>query len=203
MNAGQRGLVIVGVHRGVDDAGRSRRRRTNTAVSRVNNAKGRVTVPEESPSSTAGPDSPRPDPNPTWRPVSRSRAYEPVVDRIEEQILTGGLRVGDRLPGEWDFAARLEVSRSAVREAIRTLEAQGVVRSTVGAGPSGGTVVAATQRGADQAAAPACRAVELRDGRRGRGAGDAGALGRVSRVKGVVPGASAATLSNIRFRDTK
>jgi len=71
--------------------------------------------------------------------------------------------------------------------------------STVGAGPSGGTVVAATQRGADQAA-PACRAVELRDGRRGRGAGDAGALGRVSRVKGVVPGASAATLSNIRFR---
>lgn len=78
----------------------------------------------------------------TWRPVARNRAYELVVERIEEQILTGVLRVGDRLPGERDLAAKLEVSRAAVREAIRTLEAQGVVRSSVGAGPGAGTHVA-------------------------------------------------------------
>lgn len=76
-----------------------------------------------------------------WRPVARSRAYELVVDQIEEQILSGALRVGERLPGERDLAARLEVSRAAVREAIRTLEAQGVVRSSVGSGPDAGTVV--------------------------------------------------------------
>jgi GntR family transcriptional regulator, transcriptional repressor for pyruvate dehydrogenase complex len=78
-----------------------------------------------------------------WRPIARSRAYEMVVDQIEEQILSGALRVGDRLPGERDLSARLEVSRAAVREAIRTLEAQGVVRSAVGSGPDAGTVVSA------------------------------------------------------------
>jgi GntR family transcriptional regulator, transcriptional repressor for pyruvate dehydrogenase complex len=78
-----------------------------------------------------------------WRPVARSRAYELVVDQVEEQILSGALRVGERLPGERDLAARLEVSRAAVREAIRTLEAQGVVRSSVGSGPDAGTVVSA------------------------------------------------------------
>ncbi|GAB7002614.1 FCD domain-containing protein [Nocardioides sp. AN3] len=78
-----------------------------------------------------------------WRPVARSRAYELVVDQVEEQILSGTLRVGERLPAERDLAARLQVSRAAVREAIRTLEAQGVVRSSVGSGPDAGTVVSA------------------------------------------------------------
>jgi len=113
-------------------------------VSLVNKQKGWLTVPEESTPATAGPDSRRPHGNDKWRPVSRSRAYELVVERVEEQILTGALRVGDRLPAERDLAARLGVSRAAVREAIRTLEAQGVVQSSVGAGPDGGTVVSAT-----------------------------------------------------------
>lgn len=77
----------------------------------------------------------------TWRPINRARAYELVVSRIEEQILSGTLRVGDRLPAERDLASMLQVSRAAVREAIRTLEAQGVVRAGVGVGPEGGTFV--------------------------------------------------------------
>ena len=76
-----------------------------------------------------------------WRPVNRAKAYELVVERIEEQILAGTLRVGDRLPAERDLASMLEVSRAAVREAIRTLEAQGVVHAGVGVGPEGGTFV--------------------------------------------------------------
>lgn len=80
---------------------------------------------------------------PAWRPVSRSRAYELVVDRIEEQILNGALRVGDHLPPERELASWLEVSRAAVREAIRTLEAHGVVSSSVGSGKGAGTVVTA------------------------------------------------------------
>ncbi|MFT4287155.1 FadR/GntR family transcriptional regulator [Nocardioides sp.] len=78
-----------------------------------------------------------------WRPVPRARTYELVVEQIEEQILAGTLRVGDRLPGERELAARLQVSRAAVREAMRTLEAQGVVRAGVGSGPEAGTVVSA------------------------------------------------------------
>ncbi|GAA2353577.1 FCD domain-containing protein [Saccharopolyspora halophila] len=79
----------------------------------------------------------------SWRPVARARTYELVIDRVEEQILTGGLRVGDRLPAERDLAKMLDVSRAAVREAFRALEAQGVLRMGVGTGPDSGTTVAA------------------------------------------------------------
>lgn len=75
----------------------------------------------------------------SWRPIPRTRAYEQVIARIEEQIVGGDLSVGDRLPAERDLAAMLEVSRAAVREAIRTLEAQGVLAS--GVGTDGGTFV--------------------------------------------------------------
>lgn len=78
-----------------------------------------------------------------WRPISRPRTYELVLARVEEQILSGLLHVGDRLPAERDLAAMLGVSRTAVREAMRTLEAQGVVHQAVGTGPDSGTVVAA------------------------------------------------------------
>lgn len=78
-----------------------------------------------------------------WRPVARSRTYELVLDRVEEQIVTGQLQVGDRLPAERDLAQMLSVSRAAVREAFRALEAQGVLRMSVGTGPDSGTTVAA------------------------------------------------------------
>lgn len=75
--------------------------------------------------------------------MARSHTYELVLERIEDQIVAGNLRVGDRLPAERDLAAQLRVSRSSVREAVRILQAQGVVTSSVGAGPQAGTVVAA------------------------------------------------------------
>jgi len=78
-----------------------------------------------------------------WVAVARSHTYELVLERIEEQIVAGNLRVGDRLPAERDLATQLGVSRSSVREAVRILQAQGVVTSSVGTGPHSGTVVAA------------------------------------------------------------
>lgn len=78
-----------------------------------------------------------------WEPVPRTRTYELVLARIEEQIVAGKLRVGDRLPPERDLVELLGVSRAAIREALRVLEAQGVLRSRVGTGPDSGTVIAA------------------------------------------------------------
>ena len=71
------------------------------------------------------------------------RAFEVVLAWVEGRILAGELRVGDQLPPERELAKQLEVSRAAVREAVRTLQAQGVVRSAVGAGGTGGTTVTA------------------------------------------------------------
>ncbi|WP_420176224.1 FadR/GntR family transcriptional regulator [Luteococcus sp. OSA5] len=72
---------------------------------------------------------------------SPKRAFETVLQHIESLILKGRLRVGDRLPAERDLALQLHVSRPAIREAIRTLEAQGVLASRVGSGANSGTHV--------------------------------------------------------------
>ncbi len=77
-----------------------------------------------------------------WRPVTRSLTYQLVVEAVEEQILTGALKVGDHLPPERELASLLGTSRPAVREGLRMLEAQGVLR-TAGAGPGSATVVTA------------------------------------------------------------
>jgi GntR family transcriptional repressor for pyruvate dehydrogenase complex len=76
-----------------------------------------------------------------WAPVARVRTYELVLDRIETQIVSGALRAGERLPPERELATLLGVSRPAVREALRILEAQGAVRSQVGTGPDSGTTI--------------------------------------------------------------
>jgi len=77
-----------------------------------------------------------------WRPVTRSLTYQLVVEAVEKQILSGALKVGDHLPPERELASLLGASRPAVREGMRMLEAQGVLRA-VGAGPGSATVVTA------------------------------------------------------------
>lgn len=64
----------------------------------------------------------------TFRPVSPRRAFEEILDQLEEAIVAGRLNAGDRLPTERDLAAQFQVSRTSVREAIRVLEALGIVR---------------------------------------------------------------------------
>lgn len=76
------------------------------------------------------------------------RAYEVVLSWVEDRILSGELGVGDLLPSERDLAQRLSVSRAAVREAVRSLQAQGVLRSSVGAAATGGTRISALPSGA-------------------------------------------------------
>ena len=69
------------------------------------------------------------------------KAYEIVLAGIEEKILAGELHVGSILPGERDLASHYGVSRTAVREALRTLATQGLIKSNVGAGPKSGTYI--------------------------------------------------------------
>ncbi|MDN5768829.1 MAG: FCD domain-containing protein [Humibacillus sp.] len=79
-------------------------------------------------------------PEPPTRPL---QAFEVVLSWVDDRVLGGELTVGDHLPPERELARLLEVSRAAVREAVRTLQAQGVVRSVVGAGAAAGTVITA------------------------------------------------------------
>jgi GntR family transcriptional repressor for pyruvate dehydrogenase complex len=70
--------------------------------------------------------------------VSHSRTADEVVHQLELLILDGVLRDGDRLPGERDLAQSLDVSRPILREALKELEARGLLVSHHG----GGTFVA-------------------------------------------------------------
>lgn len=76
-----------------------------------------------------------------WKPLSRMRTHEQVMAEIENRLASGSLKAGDRLPPERQFAEALGVSRGAVREALRILEAIGVVEAGTGSGPSSGSVI--------------------------------------------------------------
>lgn len=86
--------------------------------------------------------------DPVARSSARPKSWEVVLEWVERRILSGELKVGDQLPAERELASMLGVGRSAVREAVRTLQANGLVRSSVGAGPAGGTTVTDMSRGA-------------------------------------------------------
>ncbi len=61
-------------------------------------------------------------------PISNDPAYRLVAQSIEQKILSGEIAVGQVLPSELDLASQLRVNRSTVREAIRLLEQNGLVR---------------------------------------------------------------------------
>ena len=54
--------------------------------------------------------------------------------QIEQRILTGELRSGDRLPTERELAEQFQVSRTAVREALKILAQKGLVDMRPGRG---------------------------------------------------------------------
>lgn len=69
------------------------------------------------------------------------RTHERVLARIEADLAAGRWALGERLPAERSLADELGVSRPSVREAIRVLEAMGIVRTAVGSGPDAGATV--------------------------------------------------------------
>lgn len=64
--------------------------------------------------------------------MGREKAYQRIVDAVECDIAEGRLAPGDHLPSEREMVQRYEVSRASVREALRTLENSGLVRSRHG-----------------------------------------------------------------------
>ena len=60
-------------------------------------------------------------------PLQVTSLKEACVSRLEELILSGELKAGERLPSERDFAARLGVSRPVLHEALVDLSAKGLV----------------------------------------------------------------------------
>ena len=68
-----------------------------------------------------------------FSPVNVDRVSQVIVDQIKLLIRDGRLQPGDRLPSERELCQRFGVSRVTVREALRVLEASGLLAVRVGA----------------------------------------------------------------------
>jgi len=66
--------------------------------------------------------------------VSRSSTPKAIEEQIKDLIVARQLVAGDALPPEREFAARLGVSRSTLREALHALTEEGIVAARQGAG---------------------------------------------------------------------
>jgi DNA-binding FadR family transcriptional regulator len=62
-----------------------------------------------------------------------------ISEKIRDAILAGQIQADERLPTEEELASKFSVSRPTIREALKRLAAQNLIRSR--RGPSGGTFV--------------------------------------------------------------
>jgi GntR family transcriptional regulator, transcriptional repressor for pyruvate dehydrogenase complex len=71
--------------------------------------------------------------NRRFKPIRQLRVSEEVVEQLKQSIVLGHFKAGDKLPSERDLSEEFQVSRVAVREALRALENSGFVVTRQGA----------------------------------------------------------------------
>lgn len=69
-----------------------------------------------------------------YTPIQSSKVFEQIAEQIESRILSGELQSGDRLPTERELAEQFHASRTAVREAMKSLAQKGLVDMRPGRG---------------------------------------------------------------------
>lgn len=75
----------------------------------------------------------------TYETIVTESVGKQIAQNIREAIVSGKLKIDEKLPTEEDLAQRFEVSRPTIREALKTLAAQNLIRSR--RGPAGGNFV--------------------------------------------------------------
>src|SRR2546430_17659508 len=68
------------------------------------------------------------------RPVGKQRVAEEIVEQLRGLILKGSYTPGQKLPPERRLAEELGVNRASLREAIKSLEQMGLVKTRQGDG---------------------------------------------------------------------
>lgn len=77
--------------------------------------------------------------NSAFEPIKRDNLSRQIANQLRRAIVDGELRADDRLPTEDELALRFSVSRPTIREALKILAAQNLIRSK--RGPTGGTFI--------------------------------------------------------------
>jgi GntR family transcriptional repressor for pyruvate dehydrogenase complex len=76
---------------------------------------------------------------PRFKPIRQLRISEEVAEQLKQSIVSGHFKPGEKLPPERDLADEFQVSRVAIREALRKLEHAGFIVTRQGA--TGGAYV--------------------------------------------------------------
>ncbi len=74
-----------------------------------------------------------------FRPATRKKVYQDVVEQVQNAIVKGELKEGERLPAEHALRRMFDVSRMTLREALRVLEEKRLIE--IRPGKSGGVFV--------------------------------------------------------------
>ena len=67
-----------------------------------------------------------------FQKVKQKRVYHEVADQIEEAVISGLLKPGEKLPAERKLVERFDISRRTLREALRIVEQKGLIEIKVG-----------------------------------------------------------------------
>jgi GntR family transcriptional repressor for pyruvate dehydrogenase complex len=70
----------------------------------------------------------------SFTPVKSARVSELIIEQIKTGILDGIMKPGDKLPPERELSERFRASRIAIREALKNLEASGLIVIRPGSG---------------------------------------------------------------------
>ena len=66
--------------------------------------------------------------------LNGQKTYEYVFNYFSEQILSGKLKLNDKIPTEREIADKLGVSRNSIREVMHMLEITGLIECMQGSG---------------------------------------------------------------------
>lgn len=66
--------------------------------------------------------------------ITNKKIYQQVINQIQDMILSGKLKKGDKLMSERELSEKMGVSRTSIREALRVLETMGIIESRQGEG---------------------------------------------------------------------
>lgn len=70
----------------------------------------------------------------SFQPVKTGKISERIARQIKDTILSGAMKSGDRLPPERELVERFQASRISIREALKNLEASGLLTIKPGSG---------------------------------------------------------------------
>lgn len=74
-----------------------------------------------------------------FKQVKQNKAYQDVVEQIQEAIIGGSLQPGSQLPAERQLKEQFGISRGTLREALRVLEQKGLIE--IRTGVAGGSII--------------------------------------------------------------